>query len=464
MTAFKKCLICILLLFSTVGTVIGYAALTDNLAVTGTAEVEGKPFEGVYIYESAFYSTTNVQNISLEHYMPTNFSNLVNLSVSGASITYKITVHNNTSVTYWYNGAEFLPNVESNSLIGAKNGISIMTKDHPNDTTATFNSEDWIPPNTYRDFYVTYTYGSAATGYKATLVNFVFGLHMDGVHDKFVTVLNDGRVGGGYDKLSEVFDEKFSETGERVIANIGEEKAIFDELFGKDLTVTVDGEELPVTVMVRRENVDDRNTGDSYSVAGGGTGCEYTVYITVDPLDSPTGKAIVYAVSYSKGGVSGTGGNWYQIGQLYEGTANKIDYDPSMSGVQGAVDIYSWQATANRYEAADGIVYLVGQDQGDQYDKLKTLEDIMSTNDQDIFNDIDNRRIFKTVYDIVHNYSNAGKAGYDGLRSAFEAAAPFYNIFNNGQEIKVKRECTRAEILPYLEEIQQALDYYNEVN
>ncbi|MBR5817471.1 MAG: hypothetical protein IKY62_02380, partial [Clostridia bacterium] len=104
MTALKKCLICILLLFSTVGTVIGYAALTDNLAVTGTAEVEGKPFEGVYIYESAFYSTTNVQNISLEHYMPTNLSNLVNLSVSGASITYKITVHNNTAVTYWYNG------------------------------------------------------------------------------------------------------------------------------------------------------------------------------------------------------------------------------------------------------------------------------------------------------------------------------------------------------------------------
>ncbi len=197
---------------------------------------------------------------------------------------------------------------------------------------------------------------------------------------------------------------------------------------------------------------------------GGGAGCEYTVYITVDALDSPTGKAITYAVSYSKGGTADVGGAWYQLGELYEGTANRVDYDSSMPGVQGAVDVYSWIATPKRYEVADGLTYLVGQEQGDQYDKLKTLEQIMSTNDQDIFNDIDNTRVLKKAYDLVHNSANYSKPGYAGLREAFYAAQPFYNIFNNGQEVKVNRKGTRAEIIPYIEAIQKAMDYFNEVN
>ena len=88
----------------------------------------------------------------------------------------------------------------------------------------------------------------------------------------------------------------------------------------------------------------------------------------------------------------------------------------------------------------------------------------MSTNDQDIFNDIDNSRILKTVYDIVYSSANTGKDGYLALRDAFLAAAPFYNVMNGGQEVKVKRAGTRAEIIPYIINIQHALDYYNQVN
>ncbi len=463
MTVFKKCLVWVLLLFSVFGIAIGYAALTDNLLLYGDAEVEGKPFAGIYISDASVYSINNVSAVSHNYYNPTVFSSIVNATRGGVSITYKIRVHNNSNVTYWYIDTDFVPEVESNSLIGTDGGIAVMTKDHPNDNYSSFNSDDWVPPQTYRDFYVTYTFGSSATGYVSTLVNFKFGVKMDSVHDEFLAVLNDNTNGGGYDTLAEVFDEKYEETGSRVISNIGEEKKIFDSLFGGDLTITVDGEKVPVTVMIRRENVDGRSTGDTYGAEGGGSGCEYTLYITVDAIDSPTGEAMVYAVSYSSGGTGGNG-KWYQLGQLYEGTADIIDYDPSTPGIQSAFDVYSWSATANSYEAADGIIYLVGQEQGDQYDKLKTLEEIMSTNDQDIFNDIDNKNIFKTVFDIVNNSNNTSKSGYAGLREAFYAAAPFYNLLNGGQEIKVNRNCTRAEILPYLEAIQKALDYYNELN
>ena len=107
---------------------------------------------------------------------------------------------------------------------------------------------------------------------------------------------------------------------------------------------------------------------------------------------------------------------------------------------------------------------MVGQEQGDQYDKLKKLEDIMSTQDQDIFNFIDGSNLLKNVYAIVYNNKNEGKPGYDILREAFLDARPFYVVHNGGAEVKVNRNCTRAELVPYIEAIQKALDYYNQVN
>ncbi len=453
----------LLLFFMCSSLIFGYAALSDDLFIYGEATVEGKPYEGVYIYNAELYSENRATNVALSYYKPTNLSVTANPSASGGSVTYKITVHNNTDVTYWYIKQDYVEDFESNSLIGQTGGITVTTKDSPSDTQQTFNSDDWIPPQTYRDFYVTYTFGANAQAYPVTLINFLFGIKMDAVHDKFLTVLNDSATGGGYDYLAQKFDEKFANTGQTVIANVGEEEEIFNTLFGSNLTVNIDGVDTPVTVMIRRENVDERDTGDDYSSSSAPRGCEYTVYITVDPLDSPTGEAIVYAVSYSNGGVVG-GDTWYQLGQLYEGTADIIDYDSTSAGMQGAFDVYSWAASPNRYTVANGITYLVGQEQGDQYDKLRELEDIMSTNDQDIFNDIDNSRILKTVYDIVNDPANASRAGLSGLREAFYAAAPFYNIMNNGQEIKVQRNGTRAEIIPYILNIQTALDYYNEVN
>ena len=456
----SKILAWILLSFMCAVLLVGYAAVVDTLSVTGTASLENKPFEGVYISAVELYSENGATSVAYSYKNPTNFSVTANASRNGSSITYKITVHNNTNVTYWYLGQEYIEEFESNALIGRGHGIIVTTKDHASDTSSTFNSSDWVPPNTYRDFYVTYSFGDDALSYTATLINFSFGIKMDAIHDQFVTVLNDPTSSGSYEYLAKAFDEKYAATGETVLANVGSEQKIFNELFGSNLTVNLNGEELPVTVIIRRENVDNKSTGDDYSgSANAPTDCEYTVYITVDPLNSPTGEAIVYAVSYTN-----SGGEWYQIGQLYEGTADIIqDYDSKTQGNQSAFDIDTWEATPKRYEVANGITYLVGQEQGDQYDKLKTLEELMSTNDQDIFNDIDNSHILKDVYDIVYNSNNVNRAGYDNLKAAFENAAPFYNIYNNGQEVKVKRNFTRAEIIPYILKIQNALDYYNQV-
>ncbi|MBQ2768859.1 MAG: hypothetical protein IJF44_02660 [Clostridia bacterium] len=421
-------------------------------------EITFAPKETLHITAVELLSSSGAENVSVHFTHPTYLATTISTSRTGGNVTYKVTVWNNTGVTYWYLGPSFEQDFESNNLIGISNGITVTTKDNSDDTGSTFNNADWVPPYTTRDFYITYGFGSSAQGlYLSTLLMLEFGIKMDAVHDQFLAILNDRTSANGYHYLTEIFEQRYEETGSTVIANVGEDEEIFDNLFGGQLTINVDGEVKPVTMMIRRENVDGRTTGDNYD--SGLTGCEYTLYITVDALDSPTGEAIVYAVSYSSGGVGITDGTWYQLGQLYEGTAPLESYG---NGV--AFDYTQWEATAKEYEFIGGKTYKVGYDQGDQYDKLKTIEQIMSANDQDVFNDIDNTGVLRKVYSIVYSSSNYNKPGYEGLRTAFESAAPFYDVYNGGQEVKVRRNATRAEILPYMIAIQHALDYYNQVN
>ena len=428
----------------------------DNKFGVNIGEFEYKPFEGVYITSIVVYDFKNTTERITEFTLPTDFYSSVRAS-SGGSITYKVTFHNNSSVNYWFVKQTYESELVNNSLVGKNNGVTITTKDHPGDSSATFNTSDWIPANTYRDVYITYSYGSNAVGEITTYVTYLFGVKMDSVYTNFVDVLNDPE---SYSFLTQAFNEKYSQTGEVVLANVGDEKAIFDQLFGGNVTVNIDGKDVPVTIAIRRENVDGKTTGDDYS-GSGPSGCEYTLYITIDELDpekNGTDKATVFAVSYSEGGISNQT-EWYQLGELYEGTATLDDYSGN-----DLFDYTSWLASPKEYIVADGITYKIGLEQGDQYQKMKKLEDIIAVRDNEIFNKINNTQILKKVYAIVYNNQNVGKPGYDILKQAFEDASPFYTINNNGGDIPVNMNCTRAEILPYIEAIQKALDYYNQVN
>ena len=75
---------------------------------------------------------------------------------------------------------------------------------------------------------------------------------------------------------------------------------------------------------------------------------------------------------------------------------------------------------------------------------------------------IDNKNIFKKVYDIIKKYpQDSTDPAVVGLRTAFEDASIFYRNLNNGLEFKVVRDkYTRAEIIFALKNIQKALDYY----
>lgn len=430
---------------------VGYAALTDHLSITGTAEVEGKPYQGVYIKSVRMISATNAIDSENDFILPTNHVTTVDASHSGGYVTYEITVHNNTDVTYWYTGPQWSNDYGQNALIGAGGGITITTKDQLSDNSQTFNTEDWVPPQTERVFYVTYTYGANALNPCSTMVNFRFDIHMDAVHDEFLSVLNNIKAPDSYGQLKEVFEQQYAANGSVSISTESHPE-VFAGLF-EDLMVNIDGVEKQASVVIRRENLDkDGTTGDAYS-GGSPGGCEYTLYITVEPL-TPGTRPTVYAIAYSKG-ANGMGSGWYQVGELYEGTA------PIRS--DGSIDYANWVATYKEYEIADGIKYLVGAPNGDQYDIMKTMEQLISAEDQDIFNQIDNTNIFKKVYDILKKHSGSDDPAIVGLRKAFEDASIFYRNLNNGQEFKVVRGTyTRAEIIYALKHIQSALDYYNQ--
>lgn len=440
------------MMLMTVFICFGYAALTDNLSVTGSAEAEGKPFQGVYIKEVTLMNATNVISTENEFILPTNHSTTVNVGRANGTVTYKITVHNNTDVTYWYIGPRCTNDYGQNSLVAQNNGISIITKDQLNDNYQSFNNEDWVPPQTERDFYVTYTYGSNAPAVSATLINFHFDVHMDAVHDGFLAVLNDRVDGGDYWILKDALEDVYANTG-GVSVSTQTHPELFNALFGNDLMVNMDGVVREANILIRRENLDnDTTTGDNYN-NNGPRGCEYTLYITVDSL-TPGTRPTVYAIAYSEG-ADAMGDLWYQVGELYEGVAN-ID-------ANGNIDYSSWIATHKNYEIADGITYLVGAPNGDQYDIMKTMEQLISAEDQDIFNMIDNVNIFKKAYDIIKKHPNSTDPAVIGLRNAFYEAEKFYVNHNNGQEFKVVRnKYTRAEIIYAIQNIQKAMDYYNQ--
>ncbi len=430
--------------------VMGYAKIADNLLVTGNADVPVAPFKGVYIKSVEIISSANTVTSRNEYILPTNHESTTDAGIRDGFVTYKITVHNNTDVTYWYIGSKYDTSYEENSYIDAPNGISIKTMDRLGDSYSTFNTEDWIPPQTERVFYVTYTYGSNAQNECTTLINFHFDIKMDAVHDEFLAVLNSVNDTTSYSYLVSVFEKEYATNGSKEITTESHPE-VFANLF-TDLIVNINGQERQASVVIRRENMDnDATSGDNGT---GNTGCEYTLYITVEPLTQGT-QPTVYAIAYSRG-ASEMGDDWYQVGELYEGTASVLS--------DGSIDYKNWTAAHKNYEIADGIYYLVGAPNGDQYDIMKTMEQLISAEDQDIFNQIDNTNIFKKTYDIIMNHQGSNDPAIEGLRAAFYDADKFYNNLNNGQEFKVVRnKYTRAEIIYALKNIQAALDYYYQV-
>jgi len=142
MKRINNTVIAVVLLFMTCCISFGYAALADNLSITGLVQVEGKPYKGVYITSVELVNSSNLSSAENSFVLPTNHVIETNYVRANSFATYKITVFNNTDVTHWYIGPKWDNVYNQNSSIGAYGGITIVTKDQLNDTSLTFNSDD----------------------------------------------------------------------------------------------------------------------------------------------------------------------------------------------------------------------------------------------------------------------------------------------------------------------------------
>ena len=99
-----------------------------------------EPPEAVYITNVQVVSVSNqITNHTNEFSFPTYLATDLKVNQSNVSVTYKITVYNNTDVTQWYTGMFYQSSYGSNTLLTTSNGVTITTKDKSSDSSKTFN-------------------------------------------------------------------------------------------------------------------------------------------------------------------------------------------------------------------------------------------------------------------------------------------------------------------------------------
>jgi len=431
------------------------------------------PPEDVYIMSMELVSST-VTMESSSRIFPTNVESSIK-GASGTTVTYKITVLNNTNYKYAYSGIDYESDLEGyggNSYIGKTNGITVTTKEKLTDSTATFNTRDSLAAGEKRTFYAIYTIGSqAADKDLKLLINYKFGVHVDSAgavvidsaFEQFADILNDTSPGGGYETLTNKIDDKYDGVNAwkanyigNVVDSSGEDTKTVNDLFGDKLSITINTVETNVTLLIKREDVDGNpNTGDSYTATYGnkttsGTGCEMTLYMTTDKLQS--GTPTVYAAVFTCNKNSdGTYGEWYMIGDMYVGTTNIVGYEGAQS--TGSFDTGTWRSSASTYYVTTDYSYTVRR--GNTIQTVIQATDNVATNK------------FKNIIDTAKNLVDGIYGDFAGdamvyLTSVYEKASRCYTVNNDGT-LTVNQGVTRAQLIPLIRELMAAIKPFENV-
>ena len=382
MKSWTKALLFISLSLLCLFTCIGYAQFADVMRVNGTAQSQMP--EGLFITNIAEVSTSNVEKNEFSAVpATTNIENHVKKSAPGeaASITYVVTVFNNTNTTYCYSDVVCLTGLDE---YNGNNYISDTAESTGIFVACVFDGQNGslktISPQSYMVLNVVYTIGSEISESidLSMLVNLRFGVNILGKEEalgmletRFLEILNTPAT---YEYLVDVLDNKYdgandwtsNYVGNVVGATTGafsEDSVAVNSLFQNHLQLSINGELKEVTVIIKHENIDwDNGTGD-YSVATHpsgavqtGTGCEMVLYLTMDDLDVPGEYVTVYAMIFSCDRDWQTGaiiGDWYHIGDIFEGKAEVADYDGTVGGT-GSFRTTTWTPLAQTYQLIEG--------------------------------------------------------------------------------------------------------------
>ena len=491
MKQWMKIAVCIALVCMVGFSAIGYAALTDTLRITGSAEVE-IPY-GLFITNIKTIGTNNIDKNEFTYlqYSTTVESTISHVKASkgqeqkSGSVTYSITVFNNTDLTYAYRGLYYQKNLsgyDGNDKVSTTNGNGSLGIVCSLDTATPANKI--VRPGQSLTFTVTYTLGKdlkADTNWK-TMINYQFGINVEGeaqaieiVENKFLDILNNQVT---YDQLIDVLDNKYDGSNgwkSNYIGNVkgstSNDSVAVNSLFAGQLQITVGNNQLDATVLIKHENLDNNTlTGDDYVAyppkSGGnpfyGYGCEMTLYLTVNPLKEEDAWQYVpvYAVVFTRNRdeYGNFIGDWYRIGDTYAGEADVVTYEGNTGGGSFCTD--RWRSYSTTYSVVEGYRYTVGgqvyqlNSYSYQTGYQEGIKSIVTTKDANA------TRTMQTLLDhakaIISSQDFAG-TGIELVEQAYADAARYYTLDANGNPV-VTSTLTRAQLCPAMKELRYAVD------
>lgn len=483
MKTWIKTSICIGLSFIFLFMSVGYAQLTDRMRISGTAKID-IPY-GLFIINISPGSSSNLDKNEfdfLDHTTTVEISHNKGARNAG-SATYTITVLNNTRLTYSYRKLYYQTNLND------YNGNGYISQSSYNNNSkirvncslenATAEQKKVLPGDTLT-FTVTYTLGKnldSNIDYN-TLINYQFGINVEGeaealeiIEQKFLNILNTQST---YETLIDALDNKFDgrqEWTSNYIGNVvgsssGDSMAV-NTLFAGQLQITVGRDQMDATVLIKHENLDgNTNTGDDYVAEnesnGGvfrGYGCEMTLYLTIDPLNSAGRYVPVYAVVFTcDRDENGNLSDWYRVGNTYAGTANVVTYDGGNGTGSFVTD--NWIADAATHRVINGYNYTVGDTTytlgSYSYSVANgvSIKQIVGTADANATRTM--QTLLTHAKQIIDSHEYAG-TGITTVEDVYEAASRFYTLDANNNPV-VNSNLTRAQLLPSIQKLYNAID------
>ena len=476
MNAWKVSATCMLLAFLCIFSSIGYASLSDSLSAVGSAEIDipyGLFITAVEVADQPPATNVRSHEETFLQYSTTVDSTIRRTSSGAGSITYEVTVFNNTPLTYSYRDIYYQTNLSdyngNNSVSKTPNRSKLSVECSLEDATP---EEKIVLPGESKTFTVKYTVGrsmSSSTNWR-TLVNFQFGINVSGerealeiVEKKFLDILNNNTT---YLQLIDALDNKYDgrqEWTSNYIGNVTDsssaDSVAVNTLFAGQLQITVGKDQMDATVLIKHENLDWNNrTGDDYVALPPnntgqpfyGYGCEMTLYLTVDPLENAGRYVPVYVVVFTcdRDENGNKISDWYRIGSTYAGTANVVSYNGGNGTGSFVTD--NWRADADTYTLVDGYDFNI---KGETYklDKYThsvaqgvSIKDIVSAKDartvailQTLLNDAKR---------LMDNHDYAG-VGIDLIEETYASLSEFYTVDASGNHV-VDPDLTIAQLSP----------------
>ena len=338
--------ICVALSLMLCFTAVGYAGITSS--VTVNAKATAKAQTGVYIYSVTVADGTPIKVNAYTAAVLNSTTTLTAQASSSATMTIKL--YNNSASAYAFQKVAYTM------------GEGTYDNDNIKLTLNGLTEGQQIAAQAYLTFTLTFSYKNTAAISNRVLnsvLNFLFVppagyTAVNQSLDKFEQILNDTT---DFSSLTAQMDDYSGNRWDdsyigNVVGASTEDTTFLNALFTEDginyLSLEIEGKKIPVTVMIKRENLDGNTaTGDA-------DGNEMTIYMTPDTIGRNTQTVTVYAAVYTLANKNDPNARWEQIGSLYAGKADANNYRYGGFGTSNSFDTETWRSSLTYYGLSTG--------------------------------------------------------------------------------------------------------------